>query len=403
VTQDRNERRSLSGRLRAAWRALRGQTPPLWAPDAPFVSPSGAAPWSDNACEQVKHHKHWVYAAVRAIRDRVASVKPRLLIRHNGAWRPVDSHPFLDLMSRVNPVHTQWELWAATAEFLELTGNAYWYVARDRLGVPREIWPLSAQRVKVIPDAQRLVAGYEYAPSPGKAVRFDRGEVIHFRYPNPHSLYYGWSPLQAAAEAVDAHEQMLAAQLRAFQQGVQPPKIVFTTPQVITDEAVLKRLQERLETRYAGVEASQRVLVAHGGLKPERLCLTPQEMDFLESARATRDQILAVFGVPAAIAGLSEDVNRSSADAMERIFVRNTVAPKLALIAQEIEQDLLPSYPAELRCEFDVTVPEDRAQVRADATAAFDRGALSVDELRETLTGRPPIARSASVVPAGPV
>jgi len=360
----------------------------MWIADPPILPPSGAAPWSDNPAEQVKHLKHWVYAAVRAIRDRVASARPKLLARQDGAWRPVESHPFLDLMDRVNPVHTQWELWAATAEFLELTGNAYWYVARDGLGVPREIWPLHAQRVKALPDARTLVAGYEYSPAPGKVVRFDRGEVIHFRYPNPHSLYYGWSPLQAAAEAVDAHEQMLAAQLRAFQQGVQPPKVVFTTPQVITDEAVLKRLQDRLETRYAGVEASQRVLVAHGGLKPERLCLTPQEMDFLESARATRDQILAVFGVPAAIAGLSEDVNRSSADAMERIFVRNTIAPKLALMAQEIQQDLLPCYPAELRCEFDVSVPEDRAQARADATAAFDRGALSVEELREALTGR---------------
>jgi len=66
------------------------------------------------------------------------------------------------------------------------------------------------------------------------------------------------------------------------------------------------------------------------------------------------------------------------------------VAPKLALIGQQVQQDLLAAYPAQLRCEFMVHVPEDRAQARADATAAFDRGALSVDELREMLTGRGP-------------
>jgi phage portal protein BeeE len=133
--------------------------------------------------------------------------------------------------------------------------------------------------------------------------------------------------------------------------------------------------------------------VAHGGLRPERLTLTPEEMDFLNSRRVTRDEILAVFGVPAAIAGISEDVNRASADALERIFSRNTIAPKLALIAQQIEQDLLPMYPADLRCEFDAAGPEDREQTRRDATAAFDRGALSVDELRQMLTGRPPLKR----------
>ena len=384
-------RTGLLERVRAAWRALRGRRPADLFP----VSFGGAFPqaagWSENPAEQALHLKHWVYVAVRAIRDRIAAARLRLFALENGQWRPVESHPFLDLLDHVNPVHTRWGLWAATAEFLELTGNAYWYVARDRMGLPREVWPLHSQRVRVIPDAESLVRGYEYAAQPGRTIRFDRDEVIHFRFPNPRNLHYGWSPLQAAAEAVDAHEEMLRAQLAAFRQGVQPPKMFFSTPQVISDESALARLQERLESRYAGPESSQRVMVAHGGLKPERLSLTPQEMDFLRSKRATRDEILSVFGVPAAIGGIAEDVNRSSADAMERIFARNTVAPKLALIAQQIQQDLLPAYPAALRCEFDQALPEDREQVRADAVNAFDRGALTVDELRETLTGRAPL------------
>ena len=379
---------NLRGRLRAAWRALRGDTNIDWLPLPMGTGGGRPAPWSDNPAEQVKHLKHWVYVAVRAIRDRVAASALRLSAYQDGQWRTVTRHPFLDLLDEVNPVHTRWELWAATTEFLELTGNAYWYVARDRMAVPSEIWPLHSQRVKVIPDPERLVAGYEYTVSPGKTVKFERGEIVHFRYPNPHNIHYGWSPLQAAAEAVDAHEQMLLAQRKAFQHGAQPPGMFFSTPQVITDEAVLTRLQERLESRYAGADNAHRVMVAHGGLKPERLSLTPQEMDFLKSRRATRDEILAVFGVPAAVAGISEDVNRASADAMERIFCRNTVAPKLSLLAQQIQQDLLTAYPTPLRCDFEPVLPEDRAQTRLDATAAFDRGALSVEELRQTLTGR---------------
>ena len=380
--------KSLPRRLAAAWLAFLGRKRVEWAAPLGASGVFRGVPWGDDPAEQVRHHKHWVYVAVRAVRDRVAAAPLRLHAEGAGGRRALDSHPFLDLLDHVNPVHTRWELWAATAEHLELTGNAYWYVAFDRLGTPREIWPLHSHRVKVVPHREKLVEGYEYRVGAGRTVRFARREVVHFKYPNPNSVHYGWSPLQAAAEAVDAHEQMLAAQRSAFQQGVQPPKVFFTTPQVISDESALKRLQERLESRYAGAENAQRVMVAHGGLKPERLTLTPQEMDFLQSRRATRDEILAVFGVPAAVAGISEDVNRASADAMERIFYRNTVAPKLALIAQQIQQELLPAYPARLRCEFEPDLPEDRRQRREDATAAFDRGALSREELREILVGR---------------
>ena len=386
-----SSRAPLRQRLRAAWRALRGRRPAPLFPEPPAGLERFGASWTDNPDEQTRHLKHWVYVAIRAVRDRVAAAKVRLLAFHDGEWRPVTRHPFHDLLDHVNPLHTRWHLWASTAEFLELTGNAYWHVLRDGLGVPREIWPLHAQRVRVIPDRERLVAGYDYVVSPGRRVRLTRDEVIHFRYPNPRNLYYGWSPLQAAAEAVDAHEHMLRAQLKAFEQGIHPPKVFFSTPQVIQDEAVLTRLQERLETRYGGAGAGSRILVAHGGLRPERLALTPQEMDFLNSRRATRDEILAIFGVPAAIAGLSEDVNRATADAMERIFVRNSIAPRLAMLAQQIEQNLLSAYPARLRCEFEPELPEDRKALRDDASAAFDRGALSVDELRHTLTGRGPV------------
>jgi len=379
----------LPRRLRAAWRALIGRdAKPLFVPPIAYWQEGQPASWSADVPEQVRHLKHWVYVAVRAIRDRVAAAQVRLTATRGGNVRPVERHLFLDLLDHVNPVQTRWQLLAATAEFLELTGNAYWYIARDRMGVPREIWPLHSQRMKVVPDRKTFVGGYEYTGWNARRVRFDAREVVHFKYPNPHSLFYGWSPLQAAAEAVDAHEQMLKAQVKAFQNGVQPPRLFFSTPGVITDEAAMARLRDKLESLYAGADAAQKVMLAHGGLKPERLTLTPQEMDFLQSRRATRDEILAVFGVPAAVAGISEDVNRSSADAMERIFSRNTVQPKLALIAQQIQQDILPAYPAALRCDFEAVLPEDREQLRADAVAAFDRGALSVEELRGMLTGR---------------
>ncbi len=395
---------SILTRVGSAWRAMFGKAPAK-AVENPHVAlihdqdVGRPAPWAGDQSEQVKHYKHWVYAAIRAIRDRAAAAEMTLTGKVGDEWALVDDHPFLELMRRVNPIQTRWQVLAGTVEFLELTGNAYWYVPQSRLKIPGEIWLMPSQRMKVVPSKTDFVDRYEQIVGGGKPnIPFERDEIVHFRYPNPNSLYYGWSPLQAAAGAVDAHEEMLSAQVVAFSHGVKPPKIVFTTPQVISDEAALSRLTTSLQQKYAGSDNRESIMVAHGGLKPERLTLTPEEMDFLDSKISTKKEIMGIFGVPLIMTGETDDANKSIADAMERIFARNTLQPKLSLISQQIEQDMLRWYPADLRLAFKPDVPADREQVREDVKAAFDRGALTVDEVRAMLTSKKPLGDDTRVL-----
>ena len=62
---------------------------------------------------------------------------------------------------------------------LELHGNAYWFLAGDRMGMPRQIWVLRPDRVTVVPDASRVVGGYLYEID-GQFIPLDALEVIHF-------------------------------------------------------------------------------------------------------------------------------------------------------------------------------------------------------------------------------
>ena len=55
----------------------------------------------------------------------------------------VVEHPFLDLINTVNDFCTASHLWETTTLFLDLTGEAYWFLVKDRkLGIPREIWSI---------------------------------------------------------------------------------------------------------------------------------------------------------------------------------------------------------------------------------------------------------------------
>ena len=73
-------------------------------------------------------------------------------------------HPLLTLLQRVNPVHNNFDLLELTQTYLEVHGKAFWYVPRDPLGVPEEIWILPAQNVtpKRRPGSRNVVDFYEY-------------------------------------------------------------------------------------------------------------------------------------------------------------------------------------------------------------------------------------------------
>ena len=255
------------------------------------------------------------------------------------------------------------------------------------MGVPAEIWAVHSQYMKVVPDKRNFIRGYQYRQG-GEELSFSTEEIIHLKYPNPLTPYYGRGPLQAAADSVDAHEFLKQSEWSSFQQGIMP-SIALESDRELS-EATIERLRAQLRQKYASPSNAGRPLVLEKGLKVKPLSLSPKEMDFLRSSRLTRDEILGIFRVPAAIAGLSEDVNRSVAEAMDVTFAKYCIAPKLKLIESQLNQDLVSRYDSRLFCRFDDVVPEDREQNRADMEAALAHGVTTINEEREKL-GRPSV------------
>ncbi len=130
--------------------------------------------------------------------------------------------------------------------------------------------------------------------------------MIHLKYPNPLDPHLGLSPLQANALAVDANTELLRARVQTFQNGPRPG-VVLRTEQTLTDQTV-SRLEDKIQAKFAGRDNWHRPLILEQGLAASPWTLTPVEMDFLNSSRMTRDEILAVFRVPAPIMGVVENM-----------------------------------------------------------------------------------------------
>jgi HK97 family phage portal protein len=377
------------------WQRLRDRFSSKAAKAAPAMLSPLLGPcvgwWHDDPHEQVRNFRSWVYAAVTAIAQEVAKHRP-FGYRETGPAEHeqiplAPAHPLMRLLADPNPWLTPWELWYLTIVYLELTGNCYWYAPPLKagtadLGVPGELWVIPSPWVHVLPDATRFVRGYEVTP-PGSATEFvPANDVIHLKYPSPHDPHYGLSPLQANALAVDANSELQRSRYQAFCAG-QRPGVVLATEQTLSD-ATVRRLEERIQSRLGGRENWHRPLVLEQGLKASPWTLSPAEMDFLNSSRLTRDEILAVYRVPLPIAGVSENLGLGKDIWLGArvMFCEGTVQPKLDLIAQVLTRDLARRYGPDVAIAFPDISPRMQDERRADDEMDARMGIRTIDEIR---------------------
>jgi len=335
--------------------------------------------------KQVEAYHDWVYAVVKYIAYTCASVPLRLYQRGKGGDEevPRGSHRFYDLFREVNPWMNEFELKVHTFQYLDSTGNTYWQILPDRLGMPVEIWVLMSQYMKIVPDAQKFIKSYvlEYG---SQKIRYDPEQIIHFSYPNPLDPWYGASPLRAAAYAIDADEYMKKYRLGLFKRDAIPSTALELEGKLGDKER--KRLETQFNQKYGGFEKSGGLVVLSGGAKFKPLSLSPKELDFLTSLNANLDEICGIFGVPSLLLSKTEGVNRSNMEAAYYSFLRDTIRPKLTMVAEKLNEKLLPRYADKtLYCKFDDPVPEDAKQMLAQREMLLRNWVITPNEERERL------------------
>jgi len=155
------------------------------------------------------------------------------------------------------------------------------------------------------------------------------------------------------------------------------------TDQMLTDQTV-RRLEETLEGKFAGRQNWHRPMVLEQGLKASPWTLTPAEMDFLNSSKMTRDEILAVFRVPPPVTGVMENVGLGGGiwDGARDMFCEGTVQPKLELIAQSLTRTLARRYGPDVAVSFPDCSPRVIEERRKDDELDARLGIRTVNEIR---------------------
>ena len=335
----------------------------------------------------VAAYKSWAYACAWKNATSVAKCKLCLYKKSYDAngdevLDKIVQHPFLDVINSVNPFSNKFELFTLTQLFQELTGNSYWWMPRNNLGVPYMIWSIPSHWVKIIPSETEFIAGYVVrVPHSGKDMPFDADEIVQFRFPSPFDMFYGAGPLWAARYGLDLNEQIKTWGINFFLNNAQPSGIL-TTEQGVSPEQY-KRLRDRWNDKYKGSKNAGKMAILEAGLKYQQVGSSIKDSGFPEVSKEIRDEILAIFGVPASKLGLVEDVNRANADANDYTYQKETILPRLTLIEEKINERIMPIYDINLVVKFENPVPEDFQAKLQERRENIASGFSTIDEERE--------------------
>ncbi len=350
------------------------------------------APQPQDFAKFIQGYKSWAYACAWKNATSVAKCKICLYKesydnkKEKKELKEITEHPFVDLLSKVNPHSNRFELFTITGINMELTGNAYWWTPKNVLGLPAEVYNIPSHWVKIVPSRTKFIEGY-VVQVPGKSaapIPFDEDEIIHFKFPSPFDLFYGSGPLFAADFALALNEHIKTWGVNFFMNNAMPGGIL-TTENTISPDS-FNRLKDQWNFRHRGTKNAGKIAILDQGLRYEQTGSNIRDARWELVSKEIRDEILAIFGVPASKLGLVEDVNRANAEANDYTYQKETILPRLTLIEEKLNEKLIPQYVQDrgvkIICKFENPVPEDKEFKLKERQINLQSGFSSIDEER---------------------
>jgi HK97 family phage portal protein len=310
----------------------------------------------------LNEYRNWVFACVNARAEELASID--LYLENTKTDEEIENHEILNLLNDVNPNMTRYELFFGTQAFLDLVGNAYWYLARDGKKI-KQIYLISPEKmfISLSKENPLEIAGYVYSNGKEK-VPFEKEEILHFKnfnpkggYPNPHK---GIGIVESALWSIETDNEARNWNYSFFKNSAKPDGVL-TTETSLTD-IQFEKVKQSWQQAHQGSDKNGKTAILENGLKWQDISKTQKDMDFLGQRTFSRDEILALFRVPRTVIGITDDVNRANAEASDYVFAKRTVEPIMKKFVNVLNEYLLTEYDpsGNLKFRFETPVPEDR-------------------------------------------
>jgi phage portal protein BeeE len=321
-------------------------------------------------------------------RGRVKSLIGKAATYANRAGDEVEEvldHPVLDLLQNPDPIYTG-SMWLHMLFwFKEVAGRAYLYVGEKVNGVPVSAYILPSQFAWPMLSDTGFIAGYYYGRNRSDPMRIAAEDVVYLRqHGSPVHPAGGMSWLFSVMAETDMEAAALQAEAQRWLNGGMPGMVFKAAP--TTTDAQMRQINAHLNQSTRGVGKAGSILLLRD-TELVQYATKPHEMQYVEGITTTEKRIYDAAGIPEPIYRLNS-ANLASATVANAQYMRYTIAPRLATLAGELTELLLPHYgvePGEMWFCFDDPTQDDQIALATELRAAEAQGIITPNEYRAVM------------------
>lgn len=265
-------------------------------------------------------------------------------------------------------------------------GNSFAFIDRARGGRVKGIYPIDWQRVEMVFSDQGVLNYRVYADTrrTGDPIFVPRDYMLHVPCGLTTNGLYGTSPLDEGENAIST---MLAADKQAARYFSNNAKVsvALMHPNTLSDEAI-RRLEKDFLEKYTGADNAFRPLFLEDNLKVEKLNMSSEEIELLESRRYSLGDVSRIYNVPPMFLFDYGRATWSNSEEMFRQFVMTCLLPEL-MITEKVynhkfltREERMKGY--KFRHNLDALLRGDSETRWSTYQIARNIGVMNADEIR---------------------
>lgn len=343
----------------------------------------------------LKAYRGIVYGCVKLIGDSCSSYEPVIKTLKGDRWESLKTHKFIDLLEQPHGMgeeavnFSKSDLFRATASFLALQGECYWYMAKGRLsGEPKEIIILRPDKVGVDVDKKTgAVNGYFIRRNAGSPIPLKVDEVLHFLDFDPEDPYHGMGTVEGGHDYIEADKGTSAYTKNFFRNNAGITGILTLNGEITKD--AFKKFVRKWREKHEGTENFGKTAAIRGTeANFTKMGLGLNELDMSGLKKMSQEDVAMMFRVPLPLLGKMPEgagFGRANIEALEYIFAKWNIEFKFKAFDDILQFALMRYYgmdPKTTKVDHQSIIPEDKEHELNKRDKGVDRW-VTRNEIRD--------------------
>ncbi len=280
-----------------------------------------------NVTEQSALAISTVYACVYKIASTISSLGLEVYVRDGRNVEIANQHPAYNLItSEPNEYQNAYDFWENVMASALMYGCGYAVIERNARGYAERLVPVSYYDVDVKQvDGERVFVIRDY----GAVTQDNMLEISNMSRMSPIRLHRENMGLAKAAQDFGSEYFGQKGQM---------------TGVLASDQPLRKEQMDVIQNSWNQSAMNAGTKLLPFGFKYQRITITPDEAQFIETRKFQAEEICRIYSVPPSLVQLETQTTFNNVEQQNLQFARHTISPWAKRIEQEIDRKLIQSF-----------------------------------------------------------